>query len=543
MRQFINHKDTAVTDAIDGILRSAPSRLARLDGYPHIKVVLRSDFDSSRVALVSGGGSGHEPSHAGFVGEGMLSAAVCGEIFASPSVDAVLAGILAVTGEPGCLLIVKNYTGDRLNFGLAAERARALGHKVRMVVIGDDIALPNLPHPRGVAGTLLVHKIAGALAASGAALDEVAAAAQRVAGQIASLGLSLDTCTIPGSPKENRIEPGMAELGLGIHGEPGVERIAYATADEAMRIVADRLEPQAAEGPLVALLNNLGGCTALEMSILAEALMRSRIGTRIQSLIGPAALMTSLDMKGFSVSLLAPQEQDLEALKSPVSPPAWPALRNAGPPARVELPANLRPGKPNPSDDPAVRATIALCCEVLRAAAADLNALDAKSGDGDTGSTVATAAKSIHDRLDQLPLAQIPQLLRALGQELGESMGGSLGVLMAIFFTAAGEAAAQGQNLQKSLWTGLEHIKEIGGAQLGDRSMIDALEPALNGLEQSLQLAAGAARQGANATASITTAKAGRASYVSADSLAGHNDPGAEAVAIVFEKLAARQSM
>jgi triose/dihydroxyacetone kinase / FAD-AMP lyase (cyclizing) len=139
----------------------------------------RTDWDRSKVALVSGGGSGHEPSHAGFVGQGMLTAAVCGEVFASPSVDAVLAGILAVTGKAGCLLIVKNYTGDRLNFGLAAERARALRLKVSMVIVDDDVALPDLPQARGVAGTLFVHKIAGALAEQGADLDTVTAAAER----------------------------------------------------------------------------------------------------------------------------------------------------------------------------------------------------------------------------------------------------------------------------------------------------------------------------------------------------------------------------
>ncbi len=135
----------------------------------------------------------------------MLTAALCGDVFASPSVDAVLAGILAVTGPAGCLLIVKNYTGDRLNFGLAAERARAYGLKVSMVIVHDDIALPDLPQPRGVAGTLFVHKIAGALAEAGADLETVTAAAERVIGKVASLGMSLDTCTVPGTPKEARL--------------------------------------------------------------------------------------------------------------------------------------------------------------------------------------------------------------------------------------------------------------------------------------------------------------------------------------------------
>ena len=142
MQRFLNSRDTIVTEAIDGLLSSSGGKsLARLDGYPHIKVVVRKDWDKSKVAVVSGGGAGHEPAHAGFVGAGMLTGAVSGEIFASPSVDAVLACIMAVTGAPGCLLIVKNYTGDRLNFGLAAEKAKRLGYAVEMVIVSDDIAL------------------------------------------------------------------------------------------------------------------------------------------------------------------------------------------------------------------------------------------------------------------------------------------------------------------------------------------------------------------------------------------------------------------
>ena len=165
----------------------------------------------------------------------MLTAAVCGDVFASPSVDAVLAGILAVTGPAGCLLIVKNYTGDRLNFGLAAERARAFGLNVAMVIVDDDIALPDLPQARGVAGTLFVHKIAGALAEDGADLDTVTAAARRVIAGTRIIGMSLDTCTVPGSPKEDRIPQGKAELGLGIHGEAGIEQVDYTDARDGDR--------------------------------------------------------------------------------------------------------------------------------------------------------------------------------------------------------------------------------------------------------------------------------------------------------------------
>src|SRR5690349_16456205 len=208
MAQFINTKENIVTEAVDALVAASGGKLARLDGYPHIRVVVRNDWDKSKVALISGGGSGHEPAHAGFVGKGMLTAAVCGDIFASPTVDAVLGGILSVTGSSGCLLIVKNYTGDRLNFGLAAERARAFGLNVSMVIVGDDIALPDLPQARGVAGTLFVHKIAGALAERGADLDTVTAAARHVIAGTRSIGMSLDTCRRQDQPYRR---PGAAD--------------------------------------------------------------------------------------------------------------------------------------------------------------------------------------------------------------------------------------------------------------------------------------------------------------------------------------------
>jgi ATP-dependent dihydroxyacetone kinase len=538
MKQFINAKETLVTEAIDGLLRTAGGKLARLDGYPHIKVVVRTDWDKSQVALVSGGGSGHEPSHAGFVGQGMLTAAVCGDIFASPSVDAVLAGILAVTGPAGCLLIVKNYTGDRLNFGLAAERARALGHKVSMVVVDDDVALPDLPQARGVAGTLFIHKIAGALADQGADLETVTKAAEGVISKVVSIGMSLDTCTIPGSPKEARIEIGKAELGLGIHGEAGIEQVDYSGAQDAMAMVVDKLAPTIGDGPHVALLNNLGGATPLEMSVLAEELARSSIGDQITWMVGPAPLMTSLDMQGFSVSLLPIESAWQTALMAPVAPRAWPGCLPVAAEAVLPLPDGLAPIQPTPSAHARTQDFLTRCCTILISAEADLNALDAKSGDGDTGSTLATASRALIDAMPRLPLADTTQLYRAIGQELSQTMGGSSGVLLAIFFAAAGDASANGANTVDALKAGLERIAQVGGADVGDRTMIDALQPALDALPNGLQAAASAARAGADGTATITKAKAGRATYISEEKLAGHNDPGAEAVARLLEQIA-----
>lgn len=537
-QQFINAKDTLVTEAIDGLLRTGAGRLARLDGYPHIKVVVRTDWDRSKVALVSGGGSGHEPSHAGFVGRGMLTAAVCGDVFASPSVDAVLAGILAVTGEPGCLVIVKNYTGDRLNFGLAVERARAFGRKVAMVVVDDDIALPDLPQARGVAGTLFVHKVAGALAEQGVDLDAVAAAAQGVIDGVVSIGMSLDTCTVPGSRKEDRIAEGRAELGLGIHGEAGVEQVDFSGARSAMAMVVDRLAPHLRDGDHVALLNNLGSTTPIEMSILAEELARSSLGERVRWMVGPGQLMTSLDMHGFSVSLLAATPGHVGALKAPVAPHAWPGLLPLGEVAVRPLPDGLSPVQPVPSPHPARRALLERCCRALIAAEADLNALDARAGDGDTGTTLATAARALTGALDRLPLADPTQLYRAIGHELSQTMGGSSGVLLAIFFAAAGDASSSGRNWIGAFQAGLDRVMQVGGAAPGHRTMIDALAPALGALPLGLSAAARAAREGADATAAMARAKAGRASYLSADRLQGHNDPGAEGVARLFQDLA-----
>lgn len=539
MSQFFNSKEAIVTDALDGVLSASGGRLARLDGFPHIKVLIRNDWDKTKVALVSGGGSGHEPAHAGFVGQGLLTAAVCGEIFASPSVDAVLAGILAVTGDAGCLLIVKNYTGDRLNFGLAAERARAFGLKVSMVIVDDDIALPDLPQARGVAGTLFVHKISGALADQGADLDTVTAAAQRVINGTASIGMSLDTCTVPGSPKEQRITAGRAELGLGIHGEPGVEQVNFEGARDAIRLVVDKLSLVMRDVPHVALLNNLGGATPIEMSILTKELASSSIANKLKWIIGPAPLMTALDMRGFSLSVLPVESaEDEQALQASVGSSAWPGMNSLASPLVVPIPEGLSPIKAIASKHPERRAFINRCCDLLISVEAELNALDAKSGDGDTGSTVTVAARALIDVLDDLPLADMTQLFRAIGIELSQKMGGSSGVLLAIFFSAAGDASAAGQGVVSALTAGMHRIQQVGGAGIGDRTMIDALAPALAALPDGLLAASIAARKGADHTSEIVHAKAGRASYVAPDMLAGHNDPGAEAIALLLAHLA-----
>jgi dihydroxyacetone kinase len=544
MSQFINKKETLVTEAIDGFLRqSADQDLMRLDGYPHIKVVYRNHKKDNKVAIISGGGSGHEPAHVGFVGKGMLAGAVCGEIFASPSVDAVLAAILAVTGKAGCLVTFKNYTGDRLNFGLAAEKARALGKKVEVVVAADDVAIPDIAQPRGLAGAIFIHKIAGYVAESGASLAVVAETARKVTKATVSLGVSLSSCTIPGGHREDRIPPGKAELGLGIHGEPGVELIDFKDAKQVATLLMTKLFAKVGKAKSYALLlNNLGGTTALEMNVIAEEIFRGTFGKKLKLIIGPAPMVTSLDMHGLSASLLPLTPAYEKALLAPVESHYWPMARVIGKVKATKLPAALKATKVKATRNAGHEAIIHKICDILISNEARLNALDAKVGDGDTGSTFATEARSMKTHTAQMPLADMGDLFSYVGQKLSSSMGGSSGILLAIMFSAAGTAAKGGMGWVEALQTGLARMKQYGGANLGDRTMIDALEPALKdlGAGASMAKASGTARKGAEATAKMTRAKAGRSSYVSAANLDGVVDPGAEAVARVFEGLSVK---
>ncbi|NVD40661.1 dihydroxyacetone kinase subunit DhaK [Ensifer sp. HO-A22] len=544
MKHFFNRRENIVTEAVDGLLlTSGAGRLARLDTFPEIKVILRADWDKSKVAIISGGGAGHEPSHAGFVGKGMLTAAVSGEIFASPSVDAVLTAIRAVTGPKGALLIVKNYTGDRLNFGLAAEKARAEGFDVEMVIVADDIAIPDINQPRGVAGTLFVHKIAGFHAEAGEDLPSVAAHAASAAGDIISLGMSLSTCSVPGQAHEDRLGEAEGELGLGIHGEPGVERIALQPIADIVATMTARLSAaQRKTGPHALLINNLGAVPPLEMSVIANAVLSSPFTASVKLIVGPAPMMTALNMNGFSLSLIPLDDSRETALAAAVGPHAWTPVVERH--AILVLPAPKVAARSNgavaASDDERTGRLIAALCEHLVSLEGELNRLDGRVGDGDTGSTVATGARSVLARLSDLPLKQPAATLASIGDILSTSMGGSSGVLLSIFFTAAAKAMTEKPDIADALLAGLDRMTFYGGAEVGDRTMVDALAPALRALTSgSVAAAAEAAAAGAESTRTMKKAKAGRASYIGEKDLEGVPDPGAVAVAGVFEVAAA----
>ncbi|EPB4338422.1 dihydroxyacetone kinase subunit DhaK [Enterobacter kobei] len=544
-RFFFNDRKQLVNDAIEGILLSAPhANLVKLDIDPAIRIVARGDWDKSRVAVISGGGSGHEPAHAGFVGKGMLTAAVCGDLFASPSVDAVLNAIVAVTGDRGCLLIVKNYTGDRLNFGLAAEKAKRYGLKVEMVIVADDIALPDNKQPRGIAGTALVHKIAGYAAEQGKSLSEVRDIAQQACDNLWSLGVAMQTCNLPGSDdEEGRIKQGHVELGLGIHGEPGASVVDTQNSKAIIDTLVTPLKAQAGEGRFAVLINNLGGVSALEMALLTKELAHSALKESIAYLIGPAPLVSALDMKGFSLTLLKLNDLFEKALHEEVETLGWQKPVAFAPLRTVAHSAIHDRVEYTPSENPQVEKSVSSVARTLIQLENRLNALDAKVGDGDTGSTFAQGARDIAQRLEEhaLPLDDVSKLLLLVGDRLATVMGGSSGVLMSIFFTAAGQKLHDGKSLPDALMSGLAQMKQYGGADLGDRTLIDALQPALEALQKNdLQAAAQAAQQGAEATAKMEKAGAGRSSYVNKENLDGVMDPGAVAVAEVFNILAQR---
>ncbi|MFI3010396.1 glycerone kinase [Klebsiella aerogenes] len=545
---FFNQRASLVNDVIEGTIIASPwNNLARLESDPAIRVVVRRDLNKNNVAVISGGGSGHEPAHVGFIGKGMLTAAVCGDLFASPSVDAVLTAIQAVTGEAGCLLIVKNYTGDRLNFGLAAEKARRLGYNVEMLIVGDDISLPDNKQPRGIAGTILVHKVAGYFAERGFNLATVLREAQYAANHTASIGVALTSCHLPQEAESApRHQPGHAELGMGIHGEPGASTIATHNSAEIMQIMVEKLTAALPEtGRLAVMLNNLGGVSVAEMAILTRELANTPLHARIDWLIGPASLVTALDMKGFSLTTIVLEESIEKALLSDVETASW--QKPVQPRAVNIMPSALASARVSftPSANPQVGDYVAQVTSTLSGLETHLNALDAKVGDGDTGSTFAAGAREIAALLQrqQLPLNDLPTLFALIGERLTVVMGGSSGVLMSIFFTAAGQKLEQGASMAEALNAGLGQMKFYGGADEGDRTMIDALQPALAALlaePYNLQAAFAAAQAGADRTCQSSKAGAGRASYLNSESLLGNMDPGAHAVAMVFKALAER---
>lgn len=326
MKKLINDASSVVKDALRGIEAAHRGRL-RVDHDN--RLVIRADAPRpGKVGLVSGGGSGHEPLHSGFVGPGMLDAAACGEVFTAPTPDQILAATQAVSGGAGVLHIVKNYTGDVLNFEMAAELAADEGIEVATVLTADDVAVTDSLYTagrRGVGITLLVEKIAGAAAEAGEDLATVAALGQRVADNGRSMGLALTSCTVPAAGRPTfDLADDEIEVGIGIHGEPGRERRPLAPLRE---LAAELVNPILADldftsGPVIVLCNGMGGTPLLELyGLYAEAsdLLAAAGVDVVRCLVGD--YVTSLEMAGASLTLLRADDQMLQYWDAPVSTP------------------------------------------------------------------------------------------------------------------------------------------------------------------------------------------------------------------------------
>ena len=327
MKKFINQVQKVEEQMVSGLPKAYPSYLRKLDG---MNVVVRAHKKEGRVALISGGGSGHEPAHGGYVGEGMLDAAVAGAVFTSPTPDQIYEGIKAVATEEGVLMIVKNYTGDVMNFEMAAELADMEGIKVKQVVVNDDVAVKDSLYTvgrRGVAGTVFVHKIAGAKAEAGGSLEEVQAAAQKVIDNVRTMGVAIAPCTVPaaGTPGFELSEDEM-EVGIGIHGEPGTHKEPLKTADEIADTLLDQiLNDMDYSGQEVAVMvNGMGATPLMELYIIYDhvADVLADKGIKVYApFVGE--YMTSIEMQGFSISLLRLDDELKELLDAPADTPAW----------------------------------------------------------------------------------------------------------------------------------------------------------------------------------------------------------------------------
>ena len=309
MKKLINNPDNIVDEMLNSMVLAHPEYVKRVDGCD---VLVRAGGSKGKVALVSGGGSGHEPAHGGYVGKGMLDAAVAGAMFTSPTPDQVYEAIKACDGGEGVLLVIKNYTGDVMNFEMAAEMASDEGIRVEQVIVNDDVAVENSTWTtgrRGIAGTIFVHKCAGAAAEAGKNLDEVKAVAEKVIANVRSMGMAVAPCTVPSAGKPSfELAEDEVEIGMGIHGEPGTHREKIRSAEDTTNHLLDKILAEGIynKGDKVAVMvNGLGGTPLQELYVcnkaVAERLEKEGI-TIARTFVGN--FMTSIDMEGYSVSLL-----------------------------------------------------------------------------------------------------------------------------------------------------------------------------------------------------------------------------------------------
>ncbi|KAL4960162.1 Dak1 domain-containing protein [Aspergillus stella-maris] len=556
--------------------------------------------EAPKVSVVSGGGSGHEPAHAGYVGEGMLDAAVCGKIFASPNFDQIMSAFDRIATPQGILVIVKNYTGDRLNFGLAAETYQAqTGTPVKLVTMADDVSVPRsrgkMVGRRGIAGVVLVHKVSGAAAARGLALPEIAELAQHVADNTATVGCSLDFCSVPGATVDQAVPPDTIELGMGIHNEPGAQRISPQPdikdlVGQMLKLLLDETNPEHGfltfgqvpreQAKIVLLVNNLGGISVLELQAIANIVVES---LKTEYGIAPCRMyvntyLTALDAPGFSITLsnlsssASISDGDLlSLLDEPVKISSWsPSQVPAEALEEVEA-AEIQSKKPQSPgngetmayDEATLKAIVEAILAEVKLQESLMTEYDMLMGDGDCGTTLLAGAQAAYAVTQQStvqgPPADLSSEMIKIATSVRSGMGGTSGALYGIFLSSFVSAMKENhrqlkntdiQLFAKSASQALESLKTYTSARENGRTLMDALIPYVNDLStavftdnantvDALQRALEAAKKGAEATKWMQSSF-GRSTYVGAGSESenptwGIPDPGAWGIVAVVQ--------
>lgn len=579
MKKIMNRSETMVPEMCAGIALAYPE----LEFVKRYKIIKKREQNADKVSLISGGGSGHEPAHAGFVGKGMLDAAVCGDIFASPSQIQIYQAIKETAGNAGTLMIIKNYSGDMMNFKNAARLAEEDGISVEYVKVDDDIAVQDSLYTvgrRGVAGTVLVHKVAGAAAEKGYSLKQVKAYAENAVLNTRSIGFAFTSCTVPakGTPTfsiaENEIE-----YGVGIHGEPGVSREAMMTADELSKRMTDSLVKElglSENDEVTVLVNGFGGTPLQELYLFLNSTAKILDEYKIKIYRSFAGnYMTSIDMSGASLTFMK-MNSELKSLLDAESDA--PAFKVNGP----VLPRNYEPFIPayhtqseNTDQKNHTKGSAKVRQEILTVDnmifivdtmseciiknEVPFCELDAYAGDGDFGMSVSKGFRQLrrewNDILEE-KVCDIGEFLDACSLIIMECCGGASGPIWGSAFRAAGKAAKGKQKLAAEEFavllqeavTGIQKTGEYSfgrGAVVGDKTLIDALVPCADvwtenagnkTLKELFQLSAGAAVNGAKMTEKIV-ARMGRAGTVGKRSI-GYPDAGAFALGVIFSKIA-----
>ncbi|WP_336785000.1 dihydroxyacetone kinase subunit DhaK [Paenibacillus sp. MMO-177] len=581
MKKIINRPETLVREMCNGLAMAHPG----LEFNSKYKVMKKKDINAAKVTLISGGGSGHEPAHAGFIGKGMLDAAVCGDVFASPSQIQVYQAIKSTASEQGTLLIIKNYSGDMMNFKNAAHLAAEDGIQVDYVKVDDDIAVEDSLYTvgrRGVAGTVLVHKIAGAAAEAGRSLAEVKAAAENAIANVRSIGFAFTSCTVPakGTPTFAIGEDEM-EYGVGIHGEPGIRREKRISADElAQRMVSELLASlgmnAGSTGEIAVLVNGFGGTPLQELYLLNNAVMRElhEKGIAVNKVF-VGNYMTSIDMAGASLSIMKLDEQLKQLLNEECDTPAFIVRGGASEPvsyvALEEQATNAEnvSYRVETSEDYAVARNgklslrnmtylIDKMSEIIIENEVPFCELDSHAGDGDFGMSVAKGFKQLKAEWQDIvgESEDIGSFLHACSLIIMEHCGGASGPIWGSAFRAGGKYAegkteltvAEVAELLDAVVKGIQATGERSfgrGAVVGDKTLIDALIPYAESWKSAAEAgtelkaagiaAAEAAVEGAKQTETIV-ARMGRAGTVGERSI-GYPDAGAYALGVIFTGL------